>query len=81
MEEMEGMLGTIRMNKQDAVTTMRIFDTLFYPAGQLKEDAFRDQHLRTEVDKAVFHFPPVVCQVMVIVRSCDCMLCGCCQIM
>ena len=44
----------------------RGLDTLFYPAGQLKEDAFRDQQLRTEVDKAVFHFPPVVCPVMVI---------------
>ena len=69
------------MNKQDALNTITGLDTLFYPAGQLKEDAFRDQQLRTEVDKAVFHFPPVVCQVMVIVRSCDCTLCDCCQIM
>ena len=72
------MLGMIRRYEQTRYTLTKRNNlselsllTGCYPAGQLKQDAVRDQQLRTEVDKAVFHFPPVVCHVTVTSGHCQ----------
>ena len=66
------MLGTMdvrtnkmHFNKMKQLLNYHCLVDWFYPTGQLKQDAVRDQQLRTEVDKAVFHFPAVVCHVTV----------------